>query len=285
MLFPLGSWAAACREFLLLKDPSIGSVRLVRFKICPEGSSSPTSNCPPVSNGTETSEKTLEQECGDLHLVLFPSHAFGIAKLFWQHTGLGISSRLAKHCLELLAKDERNNISTPALSPIVSSPVLDTSTAFPAKLPTNQHDRAKSGKSPLLGIKGMPGEDRINGEITDRYLEERHVRKLTMSAAADAKRTLRTRIAGALVRNDNLCTAVQNGTLEGSEVIDSADGCRLLPSTISKVSSARSTRGVSELTEDDVFLFPSGMSAIWHAHQLALRVFGEKKSVCFGSAV
>ena len=285
MLFPLGSWAAACREFLLLNDPSIGSVRLVHFKICPEGSSSPTPNCPPKSNGTETSEKALEQECGDLHLVLFPANAFGIAKLFWQHTGLGISSRLAKHCLELLAKDERNKISTPTISPIASSPVIDTPTAVPAKLPKNQQYRAKSGKAPLLGIKGIPEEDRINGAIAERYLDERDVRRLPMSAAAEAKRTLRTRIAGVLVQNDNLCTRVQNGTLEGSEVIDTTDGCHLLPSTISKLSSAQSTRGVTGLTKDDVFLFPSGMSAIWHAHQLALRAFGEKKTVCFGSAV
>ena len=271
MLFPLGSWAAACREFMLRRDPSIGSIRLVHFKICPESSSSPTSNCPPTSNGTQISEKALEQECGDLHLVLFPANAFGIAKQFWQHTGLGISSRLAEHCLELLAKEERNKISIP----IVSSPIIGTPTVISVKLSRNRHYRAKSVKSPMLEIKGTPGDDRINGEITETYLEERYARNLPMSAAAEAKRTLRTRIAGVLVRNDKLCTGARNGILGGSEIIGPVDGCCL----------PRSPRGVSGLTEDDVFLFPTGMSAIWHAHQLALRSFGEKKSVCFGSAV
>ena len=285
MLFPLGSWAAACREFMLRRDPSIGSVRLVHFMICPESSSSPTSNCPPTSNGTKTSEKALGQECGDLHIVLFPSNAFGIAKQFWQHTGLGISSRLAEHCLELLVKEERNKFSTAAISPIVSSSIKDAPTGVPAKLARNRHYRAKSVKSPMLEINGTPGEDRINGEMTETYLEERYARNLPISAAAEAKRTLRTRIAGVLLRNDKLCTGARNGTLEGSEVIDPVDGCRLLPSAAAKLSSSRSTQGVSGLTEDDVFLFPTGMSAIWHAHQLALRSFGEKKSVCFGSAI
>ena len=285
MLFPLGSWAAACREFMLRRDPSIGSVRLVHFKICPESSPSPTSNCPPTSNGTKTSEKALEQECGDLHLVLFPSNAFGVAKQFWQHTGLGISSRLAEHCLELLAKDERNKISTPVISPLVSSPIIDASTAVPAKLPKNRHYRAKSVKSALLEMKGTPGEDRTNGGVPETYLEERYARNLPMSAAAEAKRTLRTRIAGVLVRNDKLCAGARNGTLEGSEGIGSIDGCHSPASTLGRFPRpCSSTRGVSGLTEDDVSLFPTGMSAIWHAHQLALRVFGEKKSVCFGSA-
>lgn len=35
----------------------------------------------------------------------------------------------------------------------------------------------------------------------------------------------------------------------------------------------------------DVFLYPTGMTAIWSAHQLLMRVFGDdNKSVCFGYA-
>jgi hypothetical protein len=35
-------------------------------------------------------------------------------------------------------------------------------------------------------------------------------------------------------------------------------------------------------TEYDVFLYPTGMSAIWHAHQLTLSCKPGLKSVCFG---
>ena len=48
-----------------------------------------------------------------------------------------------------------------------------------------------------------------------------------------------------------------------------------------EVEVAQSVRGVA-VTEDDVFLFPTGMTAIWTAHQLAMDARGAKKSVCFG---
>lgn len=278
MLFSLESWATACLEFMFRRDPSIGSVRLVHYTLCPEASSSPTSNGPPTSNGTKASEKALEQECGDLHIVLFPSDTFSIAKQFWQHTGLGISSRYAEHCLELLAKEERRKISTPGIYPIVPSPTVDVSTAIPVKTPRNRHYRAKSLKSPVLGSKGTPREDEGSKEVVGTYLEERYARNLPISAAAEAKRALRARIAGVLVRNDELCTRVKC-----SGAINSIDEGSLLPPAAGKFSNGCSTRGLSGLTEDDVFLFPTGMSAIWHAHQLALRSFGERKSVCFGS--
>jgi len=283
MLFSLETWATACMEFMLRRDPSIGSVRLVHYKLCPETSPSPTSNHRPTCNGTKASEKALEQECGDLHVVLFPSDAFDIAKQFWQHTGLGISSRFAEHCLELLAKEGRNKISTPTIYPAVPPPTVDASTAIPVKTPRNRHYRAKSVKSPMLENKGTPEEDEGNREVVGTYLEERYARNLPISAAAEAKRALRARIAGVLVRNDELCNRVQNGTTKCSGAINSVGEGDLLPPAASGVSNARSTRGLSALTEDDVFLFPTGMSAIWHAHQLALRSFGERKSVCFGS--
>ena len=47
--------------------------------------------------------------------------------------------------------------------------------------------------------------------------------------------------------------------------------------------------GKKAVTEEDVYLYPGGMSAIWHAHDLcrvARRTTGVKegKSVCYGLA-
>jgi len=44
---------------------------------------------------------------------------------------------------------------------------------------------------------------------------------------------------------------------------------------------------VTDVTENDVYLFPTGMSAIWNAHHLALSSMTRPtaKSVCFGYAV
>lgn len=38
-----------------------------------------------------------------LYIVIFPSHEWRFAKLFWQHAGMGISSRYAEACLRLLS--------------------------------------------------------------------------------------------------------------------------------------------------------------------------------------
>jgi len=44
----------------------------------------------------------------------------------------------------------------------------------------------------------------------------------------------------------------------------------------------RSQTGTLIVSEDDVYLFPTGMAAIWNTHQLALGVRPTAKSACFG---
>ena len=45
----------------------------------------------------------------------------------------------------------------------------------------------------------------------------------------------------------------------------------------------RGDRGVQGLSEEDVYLYPCGMSSIYHAHQIAMIIGDAKqKSVCFG---
>lgn len=36
------------------------------------------------------------------------------------------------------------------------------------------------------------------------------------------------------------------------------------------------------VSSEDVFLFPTGMAAIWNAHQLALNSHSRSKSICYG---
>ena len=89
------------------------------------------------------------------------------------------------------------------------------------------------------------------------YLEERYGRNLDISFAGRAKIALRRRIAGTLRDNVDVNEALLT---EG-------------------VGNGRSYKGVDE---SDVYLFPTGMSAIWTAHQLVLNSLPPKKSVCFG---
>lgn len=93
----------------------------------------------------------------------------------------------------------------------------------------------------------------VDVELPDwsRYLEERYARNLPVSEASFAKRQLRRRIAGVLIK-------------ESSQAPDDF------------------AVSLGEPTEDDVFLLPSGMSAIWHAHRAIMEAFPPSKSVCFG---
>ncbi|KAJ1023218.1 hypothetical protein NDA16_003371 [Ustilago loliicola] len=107
------------------------------------------------------------------------------------------------------------------------------------------------------------------------YVEERYGRNLPLTSAPSAKLALRRRIAGTLLSDRSEKSATET---PGDQVGETG----------------RTGTGV---TEDDVYLFPSGMSAIFHAHQLAMcaapklvradtpsngkqREVG--KSVCFG---
>jgi cystathionine gamma-synthase len=166
--------------------------------------------------------------------VLFPESKFIIAKEFWQHTGLGISSRLATRILTTLV----NSVSPPP-SPTRTKPLAHRH--YSAKR-HSRHPSSDSGAEPLEADQ-------------DVYLEQRYGRNLDVGAVTLAKRALRRRIAGVLVRDESAV----NGEVEV----------------------AQSVRGVA-VTEDDVFLFPTGMTAIWTAHQLAMDARGAKKSVCFG---
>jgi cystathionine gamma-synthase len=96
------------------------------------------------------------------------------------------------------------------------------------------------------------------------YLEERYGRNLPVRSAAAAKRALRRRIAGVLVHdNTEECSGVP---LVGGQDVEIGP----------------SSRGIMNVTEDDVYLFPTGMCAIWNAHHLALMTRPAAKSVCFG---
>ncbi|KAJ3529413.1 hypothetical protein NMY22_g9010 [Coprinellus aureogranulatus] len=226
MLFPTKRIAEQCREFMRNRGVS---PRLVALLICPD----------------ETVDKeSIGGTCADLHIVLFPAESFPVAKEFWQHTGLGISSRLAEKCLSLLPEE------TKAPAPVAPSNRY-------SKGGFTKHYSAKKPSPPPQPPAREDGE-----EDSTVYLEERYGRNLPLSAATFAKRALRRRLAGVL-----LCDSVP----ECQETAGKKD-----------LVVGPSTRGVQDVSENDVYLYPTGMSAIWSAHQLALNALTPAKSVCFG---
>lgn len=238
MLFPTQRVAEECRSFVQARSVVLGTptnARLMHLFICPEEVQN--NGAPPGSS----------KSCADLHIVLFRADAFPIAKEFWQHTGLGISSRLAERCLALLPN------ATPAAIQRSTSPVG-------AVKGHNRHYSAM--KSPVFASDTggtnshrATAAEELNPDTV--YLEERYGRNLPLEAASLAKRVLRSRVAGVLM--DHSHDQPPNEFLVGPSV-----------------------RGVSSVAADDVFLYPTGMSAIWSAHSISLATRPPAKSVCFG---
>jgi len=256
MLFPSNNYALACREFVTRMSPSPSPcVRIVHFVICP---------------GRGNGNKEDRMNSGDLHIIFFPASHWPVSKSFWQHTGTGISSRFAEHCLRLLLlqADRQNSTRGQTDADVVApprSPIHGRNRHYFSK----RHSRSASFPPPTTSTSSGEGWNAEEEIATIEYLEERYARNLHPNAAAEAKRTLRRRIAGVLVRDD--------GSSNGSSPTTrrhNGDG--------EDAVTGPSTRGVPNITEDDVFLFSGGMCAIWHTHQLLLNVLGSRKSVCWG---
>lgn len=231
MLFPSFSVAEACRTYL--------ARRSVPAHIVPQ-----TPLFSPTSMTTQ------------LFAVFFHRDSFPVAKLFWQHTGLGISSRFAENYLRILSF-------SPVSSNSLQSGGLKAVTG-------NKHYGSKPTRSPVPLSIASPSLTNAHETPTQSayeedfgrdqavFFEERYGRNLDLSSAAHAKIALRRRIAGMLVAG------------AGSSVDDEVE-----------IANGKDVRGVP-VTDDDVYLYPTGMSAIWSSHQLALQTLGERKSVCFG---
>ncbi|KZO94142.1 PLP-dependent transferase [Calocera viscosa TUFC12733] len=240
MLFPSGKIASECARFMISqsREPGPLPVRTTHFVLHP-------------------SEQDGPAEPTELHIVLFPSAAWPLAKQFWQHTGLGVSSRMAERCVQLWSEGANG---TPA-----EERGHDTA-ANGGLLGKHRSARSRYGRKPSIGAPLSPTETSVDPPrapafpppaqaedmSTDHaaYIEERYGRNLPLSKASLAKQALRRRIAGTLAHES-----------EEMEVHG---------------------RGVEGVTEDDVFLMSTGMTAIWYAHQLALVTREPAKSICFG---
>lgn len=133
------------------------------------------------------------------------------------------------------------------------------------------------------------------GEDTSTYIEERYARNLSESQAPLAKIALRRRIAGVLKESAGSTPSTPHSSIADQQ-LDIASTRALEKASAKDAALQPSSRGVKGLTEDDVYLYPGGMSAIFHAFQTVLSTEKDKqskgkeregqdhigKSVCFG---
>ncbi|KAF2096793.1 cystathionine gamma-synthase [Rhizodiscina lignyota] len=183
--------------------------------------------------------------------VIYPQEHAGVAKQFWQHTGEGVSSRRAEYCHQAFSEGE-----------LEESEKLSDDARF-CKGPKRYQKRSSiddtAAKSTSLGA---DVQAKTNGDAEsldhNRYVEERFGRNLEVSFATDAKSAIRRRIAGTLTVDAELSTALQSAKDE------------------------ERTRNVAGFSEDDVYLYPCGMNAIYNAHRCFLSVGSAQKSICYG---
>jgi cystathionine gamma-synthase len=97
------------------------------------------------------------------------------------------------------------------------------------------------------------------GEVDPtQFVEERFGRNLDLSMTKNAKLAIRRRIAGSLTADVSLVEALN---LEKD---------------------ATRTRQAANFSEDDVYLYPTGMSSIFNAHRNLLRAKGPLKAIVYG---
>ncbi|KAL8738917.1 MAG: hypothetical protein Q9181_000369 [Wetmoreana brouardii] len=193
--------------------------------------------------------------------VIYPKSYSSVAKSFWQHSGEGISSRRAELCHR--AFDD--GFLVPSIDSEQNTQNHEQSVPHrPLKGPR----RYQRGTS----VNGIDGDSESkytpnHGLLIDKqqavvegaqFVEERYGRNLDLSLVGKAKLAIRRRIAGALTANVDLDQTAEDA----------------IPST--------SIRQVPGISEDDVYLYPSGMSSIFNTHRIMMACRGKMRSICFG---
>lgn len=174
--------------------------------------------------------------------VLFPEDKFKIAKTFWQHSGDGVSSRRAEYCHSLFSKGA-----------LVDESTLNDTARF-CKGPRRYQ------KKTSIDLGSSTNKPNGTAEVQDptQFVEERFGRNLDLSLTANAKLAVRRRIAGSLTADVGLTEAL---SLE-------KDADRM--------------RDVAGFSEDDIYLYPCGMSSIFNAHRNLMATKGPLKSIVYG---
>ena len=250
ILFPSHAVAARCAAFFRsqLESEELGShLRLLDLypylKLSAAGCSGKEANISPMVSA-----------------VIYPLKHSPIAKSFWQHTGDGISSRRAELCHKAF---DDGFLEAKCTSKKASAATKVSIVQRPCKGPRRYQREAEgeatgSGLGTVDGHTTSPSSGRLDGDEYKQFVEERYGRNLDFTLAGKAKLALRRRIAGALTADVDLQQPFES---------------------FQPVEQIRSVKGLSE---DDVYLYPTGMSSIFNAHRTMLEYRGALKSICFG---
>lgn len=203
--------------------------------------------------GLTTPDDEAEQKTivSNVFCVIYPHEYFSTAKQVWQHSGDGISSRRSEFLFKAL---QENHLSL--IQKYVPHSDMSRVSKGPRRYQRDESSFASSFKPHQTSQPaGKSANSSPDGPEFDRFIEERFGRNLDTTLANKAKLAVKRRIAGSLRETSDLHVAL---TAPPSE-----------------------TR-IAGLTENDVYLYPSGMSSIFNTHQILLKARGQLESICFG---
>ncbi|OKP02857.1 Cystathionine gamma-synthase [Penicillium subrubescens] len=190
-----------------------------------------------------------------LFAVVYNKEYASIAKQVWQHSGNGISSRRGEFCLRALEDGFLVEEKKSAASESLSQRPCKGPRRYQGKGSISGISRGSSASTPTSTDSPSAANGAEDGRDYAQFIEERFGRNLSTALAAQAKVAVRRRIAGVLTADVELPEALETTSAEGR---------------------------VSGISEEDVYLYPSGMSAIFNSHQTLLAARGPLKSICFG---
>lgn len=245
-IFPTYAVASRCRDFMnkYTKLSPCPKFRILQIST-PNAHRYTQSR---VKSNTGKIKDPLDNYVARFSAIFFPSSEFYLAKQYWQHSGEGISSRMAEFCFNKLTDH------TPSNSPsaLLTSQTNDFKLHKPGSkcggfhknsaCQADNHDHTDENSE-------KEAEEKSGAQESQIFLEERYGRNLDLSFAKDAAQALKRRIS----------TKINEGA------------------------TAMATVPTKQVEENDVYLFPTGMTSIFTAHRLLMDLLGKDlKSVCFG---
>ncbi|KAF3309512.1 hypothetical protein TWF173_010791 [Orbilia oligospora] len=188
-------------------------------------------------------QNTLHPQA-DVWAIFLPESFYPTAREFWQHTGEGISSRRAVYIHKALREGNLSVIKQSIDSPCDNNPLHRGPSRYSKHCGGNASIGTNSRKQ-----RNASGSDGIS---TNDFVEMRYGRNLEADAVQQAKLAIKQRISGSMVTD---CDSTGRTSTQGR---------------------------VQKISPEDVFLFPTGMSAIYNAHRLLRTLFGPSTMVEFG---
>jgi cystathionine gamma-synthase len=245
MLVFTASCGKRCREFLLehSSQADANSIKILEFVPDPE-------KTPPAH---------LRRVLPRLTAVVYPKELWPAAKTFWQHTGEGISSRCAEFCQRAL--DDGSMVESSTLSR-PTTPRLSKGPRRYQRPVSIDHTNSHNGDGYSSGHANGESKDKAENGVPDSalFVEERFGRNLDVSLAQQAKLAVRKRIAGCLIANEDLPQSLE---------------------TTPELDNHVRGKDVPGFSINDVYLYPMGMNAIFHAHRSLKLAKGELPSVMY----